>query len=45
MYQLHEVAITVFQLCLARYTVLQMKSSTKSFSTVNPVTTENMDNF
>ena len=45
-YQLREVAIMLhFQLCSACHTVLHMKSSTRSVSAINPVTTENMDDF
>ena len=32
-----------FQLCSARYTGLQMKSSRRSVSAINPFTTENTD--
>ena len=38
------VSITLrFQLCSARYTVLQTKSSRRSASTINPVTMNNKD--
>ena len=34
-----------FQLCSASYTVLQTKNSSRTATAINPVTTENMDNF
>ena len=39
-----EVAIMLcFQLCFARYTVLQTKNNMRSISAINPVITESMD--
>ena len=37
------MAITLRSICSAYYTVLLMKNSIRSASTINPVTTENMD--
>ena len=41
-YQLLPKAMLCFQLCLARYTVLQMKTIIRRTSAINPVTTENL---